>query len=273
VTPGKKKLHRNLKQLSQFLRNARTTWSSSKHWEAWTQWRSENGSGEPANQPNALWDFFESRKEGRGIWKWSHYFPIYERHFARFRGREVHVLEVGIYSGGSLELWSEYFGPRCHVYGVDIAPSCRAYENDHTKIFIGDQADRGFWRQFKRQVPRLDIVIDDGGHQFGQQVATLEELLPHLWPGGVYLCEDVHQKFNQFASYVYGLEHDLNGFDGANGDVNDSERRIACPASPFQSAVSSVHAYPYVFVIERTQGPIREFVAPKHGTQWEPFLK
>jgi hypothetical protein len=58
------------------------------------------------------------------------------------------------------------------------------------KIFIGDEEDRKFWRRFKAEVPAVDIVIDDGGHQTQQQVVTLEELLPHLRPGGVYICED-----------------------------------------------------------------------------------
>jgi len=33
-----------------------------------------------------------------------HYFDIYDRHFSAFREREVSILEVGIYSGGSLEM-------------------------------------------------------------------------------------------------------------------------------------------------------------------------
>src|SRR5690242_10419553 len=41
---------------------------------------------------NPLREFFDSRKQGPGIWKWNHYFDIYDRHFRRFRGQEVHVL-------------------------------------------------------------------------------------------------------------------------------------------------------------------------------------
>jgi hypothetical protein len=112
------------------------------------------------------------------------------------------ALEIGVYSGGSLDIWRNYFGPKAIIYGVDIAPDCRTYENDGIKIFIGDQADRSFWREFRRGVPTLDIVIDDGGHQPEQQIASLEELLPFLRPGGVYFCEDVHGMYNEFASYV-----------------------------------------------------------------------
>jgi hypothetical protein len=113
------------------------------------------------SRPNVLRTFFDNRTEGNGIWKWSHYFDIYDRHFAQFRGEEVHVLEIGVYSGGSLEMWRDYFGPKARIYGVDIEPACRAYESDSVKIFIGDQGDRQFWHEFRGKVPALDIVIDD----------------------------------------------------------------------------------------------------------------
>src|SRR5215467_15051707 len=54
---------------------------------------------------NPLLAWFNAHKEGAGIWKWMHYFDIYHRHLHKFAGREVHVLEVGIYAGGSLSMW------------------------------------------------------------------------------------------------------------------------------------------------------------------------
>jgi hypothetical protein len=208
---------------------------------------------------------------GRGIWKWAHYFDIYDRHFHRFRGREVHILEIGVYSGVSLEMWRHYFGPRCQVYGVDIEPACKAYEGDSVRVFVGDQSDRGFWKRFRSEVPTLDIVVDDGSHITEHQIVTLEELLPHLQPGGVYLCEDVHGAFNGFASYVQGLAHRLNAQQIVENRDNN-ERWLTCKTEPFQSAVRSIHLYPFVTVVERTDTPVTEFVAPKHGTEWAPFL-
>jgi cephalosporin hydroxylase len=222
--------------------------------------------------PNRLRSFFENRTEGHGIWKWTHYFDIYDRHFRAFRGRDVHVLEIGIYSGGSLDMWRDYFGPKATIYGVDIEPDCRVYEKDGVKIHIGDQADRSFWNEFRRKVPRLDIVIDDGGHEPEQQIVTLEELLPLLNPGGIYLCEDVHGSRNEFAAYAQGLAHKLNDFDPSEFP-DDADRRIVCKCTPFQSTVSSVHFYPFVTVVEKNSSPVAEMKAPKRGTQWQPFLK
>ena len=35
-----------------------------------------------------------------------------------------------------------------------------------------------------------------------QQMAPLEALLPHLRPGGVYLCEDVMSEYHAFHGYI-----------------------------------------------------------------------
>jgi hypothetical protein len=220
---------------------------------------------------NPLRAFFNACEEGAGIWKWDHYFDVYHRHFDRFRDTDVHILEIGIYSGGSLEMWRDYFGAQCHVYGVDVEEACLGYASESIHVFIGDQADRDFWRRFRNDVPKLDIVLDDGGHQPDQQTTSLEELLPHLSPGGVYVVEDVHGVRNQFAGYASSLVDALNAYRGI-ADHQNPERRKVSQATAFQSAVDSIHHYPYVTVIERRHGGVAEFVAPKHGTQWAPFL-
>ena len=235
-------------------------------------WPASNTAQEISDPANPLRDFFNRHRQGRGIWKWDHYFDLYHRHFSRFRGREIHVLEIGIYSGGSLEMWCDYFGPKAHIYGVDIESACKTYENSMIKVFIGDQADRKFWSQFRREVPILDLVIDDGGHEPEQQIVSLEELLPHLRPGGVYICEDVTKAFNPFISYLTGMVHQLNAYKGAESDICGGEGRVSYKTTAFQSAVDSIHFYPFVTVVERAQSPVTELAAPKHGTEWQPFL-
>jgi SAM-dependent methyltransferase len=181
-------------------------------------------------------------------------------------GRPVNVLEIGIYSGGSLEMWRAYFGEKCHVYGVDIEPACRSYEDDHVSVFIGDQEDRAFWRGVREKIEGIDIVIDDGGHTPGQQQVTLEELLPFVRPGGVYVCEDVHGRFNHFTAFVAGLVDEMNHSDPIPGPL--LQHRI----SPWQASIQSLHVYPHMVVIEKHDTALTRLVAPKHGTEWQPFL-
>jgi len=124
---------------------------------------------------NPLSEYFFNNP-GRMIHKWHHYFEIYHRHFEKFRGQSPVVVEIGVFHGGSLQMWREYFGPGTRVVGIDIDPRCKGFEDESTTILIGDQADRGFLAEVRKAVPRIDILIDDGGHTMQQQIATLEEL-------------------------------------------------------------------------------------------------
>jgi hypothetical protein len=212
--------------------------------------------------PNDLRTYYDAVATGPGVWKWLHYFEMYERHLARFRGREVHILEVGIFSGGSIEMWRTYLGDGCHFYGVDIEDACRVYEKPGVEIFIGDQADPAFWSGVRAAVPRLDVLIDDGGHLPVQQMATLEAMLPHIRPGGVYVCEDVQGETNAFHTYIDVLTRPLSNFIGL-GPV---------APSPLQEHVASVHRYPQAVVIEKPALPVEPFDAPKRGTEWQPYF-
>jgi hypothetical protein len=163
-------------------------------------------------------------------------------------------------------MWRSYFGEKSHVYGVDIEEACKAYENEHVSVFIGDQADRAFWDTFRKSVEGIDILIDDGGHMPEQQQITLEEMLPYLRPGGVYLCEDVHGCFNRFSSFATGLVHELNRGNLISGSLTQSS------VSQFQSSIHSIHFYPYLVVIEKHRVPPTKLSSLKHGTEWQPFL-
>lgn len=235
-----------------------------------TSWKCSFASSSPpfkdTSADNELEDYFDAHREGHGIWKYRHYFSIYERHFRKFVGKEVHVLEIGIYSGGSLEMWREYFGNASVIYGVDLEESCRAYENSYTRIAIGDQADRSFWAAFRERYPRIDIVIDDGGHRFEQQRVTFEEMFPHLQPGGVYLCEDLTGIKNRFTAYLQGFAACLNTF---NWNVTDE---VSAWPTQLQTELSSVHFYPYVAVVEKRDAPLKTITAPKRGSQWQAFF-
>src|SRR5659263_169537 len=45
--------------------------------------------------------FFE--EEHLPICKWVHYFDIYDRHFSKFREKEITIVEIGVFQGGSLQ--------------------------------------------------------------------------------------------------------------------------------------------------------------------------
>jgi hypothetical protein len=107
----------------------------------------------------------------------------------------------------------------------------------------------------------VDIVIDDGGHQVFQQRPTIEAVLPHIRPGGVYVCEDIHGPFNPFLDYVHNLSRSLHTWHGG-GVVAGAE------PTEFQKMIDSVHVYPFVVAIEKRAEPLKRLVAELHGTEW-----
>lgn len=240
-----------------------------RDWEGqWCNERREPGEASRGAALPGFEEFFDSRTVGKGLWKWRHYFDVYERHLRKFAGRRLRLLEVGIFSGGSIDMWQGCLGSGCEIVGVDIEPACRAYERPGVRVFVGDQANRGFWQTVEAAVGPVDVVIDDGGHQPRQQITTLEEMLPSIRPGGVYICEDVHGIDNSFMLYLSGL---LRGLNAATPETLSAGGTIT-RTTDFQRAVHSIHVYPYVVAIERNESPRLELTAPRHGTEWQPFL-
>lgn len=219
--------------------------------------------------PNPLRQYFDEHTTGRGIFKWMHYFDLYHQHLHKFIGKDVHVVEIGVFSGGSMDMWKEYFGPLCQISGIDLEEACKVYEGNRVRIFIGDQEDRGFWQRFRSDAPPVDVLIDDGGHTPEQQMVTLEEMLPHLKPGGVYICEDVHGSNNRFAAFTAELSAAMNDYKTDPAQKEGEELKTI--ASAWQADIRSIHVYPFAVVIEKSDAPIDNLVAPRHGTEWQAF--
>ncbi len=220
---------------------------------------------------NPLRVFFDARKPtDRGIWKWNHYLDVYHRHLAAFRSRQITMLEIGVLDGGGLDMWRAYFNDPAHrdvggkgafIHGVDIHPDCNRPDQHGVRVHIGDQADPVFWDGFKKEVPVLDVVIDDGGHEAHQQAASFNALFDHLSPGGVYIIEDMET--NAFMEQLLRVMWEMQAMKLERSD--DSERALVSIANPVQQKIASVSVYPGIVVVQKTRVPVGEFVAPWRG--------
>jgi hypothetical protein len=191
---------------------------------------------------------------GKLISKWKHYFDVYDRHFSKYRGTDVHIVEFGVFQGGSLQMWKEYFGPKARIYGVDINPNCKQLEEAQVQIYIGDQADKVFLKSLADSIPRIDILLDDGGHTMEQQINTFEALFPRIESDGVYLCEDIHTSYWRRYGGGYKkrgtfIEYSKNFIDYLNAWHSKQKRRLT--VSDFTNTVDSLHYYDSILVIEK----------------------
>jgi hypothetical protein len=112
------------------------------------------------------------------------------------------ILELGIWDGGSIAFWFEYFRPE-KLVGVDLQQkednpyfkrykSSRGAEQNIKTYWATDQGNSTQLRQIVRtefQGP-LDLVIDDASHMYALTKKSFETLFPLLRPGGLYIIED-----------------------------------------------------------------------------------
>ena len=140
-----------------------------------------------------LFDYFINNT-GKKITKWTHYFPVYEKHFKALTERPINILEIGVLNGGSLRMWKDYFHPDSTLVGIDIDPRCKQHEDGDSDINvrIGDQSNPIFLQKLIDEFGEFDLVIDDGSHHVDHVNKTFEFLYPKIAKNGIYLIEDTH---------------------------------------------------------------------------------
>lgn len=200
---------------------------------------------------NDLESFFYC-KQHRLIFKWLHYFEVYERHFSKHRNKAPVVMEIGIFKGGSLQMWKEYFGEGAQIIGIDIDEQTKEFEEEQISVEIGSQEDREFLRSLKEKYPKIDILIDDGGHSMNQQIVTFEEMFPHIAYGGTYLCEDIHTSYmerfgGQYKSPDSYIEYSKNFIDY----IHAWHAKDSLLPNQYTRTMHSLHYYDSILVIEK----------------------
>jgi len=127
---------------------------------------------------------------------WHNYTGIYETLLTPYRHRPGRLLEIGCAFGGSALLWHTFL-PKFLICMVDINNTINPIIWDHmryqrfqfnwTNAYTPETIDL-----FRGMYPEgFDVVIDDGNHDFEQQVFTINHYLPMIRPGGVLIIEDI----------------------------------------------------------------------------------
>jgi hypothetical protein len=167
-------------------------------------------------------------------YSWNFVQDIYPSYLEYRRHESLRVLEIGVFKGGFLRALQEYL-PNAVLAGVDKQKLC-----DLPNIEIGDQEDYEFMSEVGEKYAPLDLVIDDGGHQFNQQVVSYQALWPHLSSGGLYVIEDV----------VEGGHEGHQIFDYIKTNLLTSEEFVYNPQRP-KTEISSISFYKGLIVIQK----------------------
>lgn len=124
------------------------------------------------------------------------YCETYARYFEPMRESFGKVLEVGIASGASLRMWSEYF-PRAIVVGIDHNEEFVKTDDRWPKIhaFKMDATQRETWMKLRSMYGLFDLIVDDGFHTTANIIQTFQLAFHLLRDGGWYVVEDLHASY------------------------------------------------------------------------------
>jgi hypothetical protein len=168
------------------------------------------------------------------------YHELYPNIFDKFKNEDINLFEIGVCEGKSLKVWKEFY-PNCNVFGLDIQ---REIFNEDVKIFKGDQSNINDLINVVNQIPKCDIIIDDGSHVPEHQLKTFYYLFENLLKdGGTYVIEDVECSYWKPSDKIYGYETGhlnlIDYFTKLNHMVNSDYNLIDNPLKIKQIIYSS----------------------------------
>lgn len=123
------------------------------------------------------------------------YIEVYEEILASYRNTAKNILEIGLMSGESLRMWTEYFdgnvsGIDCDIKPINGLADLTQAINDGLKVYIGDAEREDDIKLFFEGI-KFDVIIEDATHHVEQQVKIYNTLKSYLNKGAVYIIEDI----------------------------------------------------------------------------------
>jgi len=212
------------------------------------------------SKTGSLHRYFLNNGENR-LHKWLHYFDIYERHFDRFRDKPIKMLEIGVFGGGSLRMWRDYFAPGSTIVGIDINPDCKAHEAENIDIHIGSQDDPEFLTKIADQYGAFNIILDDGSHVNKHVIASFETLYHRTTPDGVYMIEDMHTSY--WSKWGGGLRKPGTFIEYAKDkidELNATHVRSGLDVNTFTQSTDSIAFYDSIVVFEKRPQGARQHI-------------
>lgn len=106
--------------------------------------------------------------------------------------------------GASLRMWRDYF-PSAQIIGCDI-DSDILFEEERIRTFYCDQTSSDSINTFLKNSEifkdSIDIIIDDGLHEYHAGICFFENMIEYLRKDGLYIIEDViHRDIVKYKNY------------------------------------------------------------------------
>jgi len=134
------------------------------------------------------------------------YLDVYSELFTPFKDKPINLIEIGIYLGGSLRLFEEWF-TQANIVGYDVTLEYMVVHPSKSKIIVKNCLDFTL-DEFKDYPPH--IIIDDASHIVENQLKIVEICYPQLQPGGMLIIEDIQDVMHNKAKFdALGIPYKL----------------------------------------------------------------
>ncbi len=134
------------------------------------------------------------------------YLDVYSELFAPFKDEKINLIEIGIYLGGSVRLFSDWF-TQANIIGYDVTEEFIRVPLGRTKKILKD-CKLFTLDEFKDFPPH--IIIDDASHLIEDQLKMIEICYPQLQEGGLLIIEDIEDIMNQKSKFdALGIPYKL----------------------------------------------------------------
>ena len=142
--------------------------------------------------------FKKNQNKGHG------YSFVYEKKLAKFKSRNINILELGSFSGASAAAFAKYF-PGSNVFCFDVNISNFIYKSKQIHVYGIDVTNEKKIKQILKEillrydVNEFDIIIDDASHNLSDILLGLKLFFKLVKKGGFYIIEDFkHPNYHQY---------------------------------------------------------------------------
>jgi hypothetical protein len=143
------------------------------------------------------------------------YIPLYDKLLSTRKQTAKNVLEIGIYQGGSIDLWAKYF-PNATVHAVDIMHMNQIpfflKNRDNIKLYTETDAySDTFIQKLIDTGIKFDFILDDGPHTLESQQKYLKNYTDLLSDKGILILEDI-QSIDYVNELISSIPENLRCF-------------------------------------------------------------
>ena len=119
------------------------------------------------------------------------YYKYYESYFFDKKNNQLDILEIGTFKGNATAAFYFYF-KNANIISVDIFPDLIRYESKRIKNFFLDNSQEN---QIEKKIISknlsFDIIIEDAGHYYKDQIISLFILFRSLKKKGIFVVEEL----------------------------------------------------------------------------------